>query len=465
MRLPHKIVVLFSFQLLAISYQPALAHPILNRVYERTIVVRLSANAVTVDYQLDVDESTAVVDLMAAIDKEDISGLKQSNIYESYTRVYAPILADNLVATLDGKPLVFTCIEKQHQIIEHLRCTFRFQAKWAPSLDGTHKFKFRDGTYETEVGKVTLTLVSDSFLVIEEKTEPDPKISAKSALDRTPSEDDGLRETSAIFRVHYETVSEDALPPLEIGEEKSASNGLLSRLFDPRTSPWMMVGLACLFGALHALQPGHGKTLVAAYLVGERGTVWHALLLGIITTLTHTGAVLALAAIVWLFLPGTKPAQIQSVLGLGSGLVVAGMGCWLLLKRVAGQADHVHIGMSGHHHHHGHSHRHSLPGAGKRIGLVSLIVIGITGGIVPCGEAWALFAYSVKFEAWIAPVVQLAFSLGLASVLIAIGILVVKVKGMAGSRWEDSRLYRALPILSAALVTGMGLWLCYESVH
>jgi ABC-type nickel/cobalt efflux system permease component RcnA len=435
----------------------------LNRVYERTIVVRLSANAVTVDYQLDVDESTAVVDLMAAIDKEDISGLKQSNIYESYARVYAPILADNLVASLDGKPLVFTCIEKQHQIIEHLRCTFRFQAKWAPSLEGTHKFKFRDGTYETEVGKVNLTLVSGPSLVIEEKTEPDPKIGAKSALDRTPSEDDHLREASATFRVYDEPVPEDTLPELAT-EEKSPSGGLLSRLFDPRTSPWMMVGLACLFGALHALQPGHGKTLVAAYLVGERGTVWHALLLGIITTLTHTGAVLVLAAVVWFFLPDSKPAQVQSVLGLGSGLVVAGMGCWLLLKRLAGQADHVHIGMSGHHHGPG-GHSHSLPETDKRIGLVSLIVIGITGGIVPCGEAWALFAYSVKFDAWIAPVVQLAFSVGLASVLIAIGILVVKVKRIAGSRWEDSWLYRALPVVSAALVTSMGLWLCYESVH
>jgi nickel/cobalt exporter len=230
----------------------------------------------------------------------------------------------------------------------------------------------------------------------------------------------------------------------------------------------LLVGLACLFGALHALQPGHGKTLVAAYLVGERGTVWHALLLGIITTLTHTGAVLVLAAIVYFFLPNTKTIQVQTVLGFGSGLVVAGMGCWLLLKRLAGQADHVHLGMGGHHHHHGpggHSHAHSLPESGKRIGLVSLIVIGITGGLVPCGEAWALFAYSVKFDAWIAPVLQLAFSVGLASVLIAIGILVVKIKGIAGSRWEDSRLYRALPIISAALVTGMGLWLCYESVH
>src|SRR5262249_12921287 len=140
-----------------------------------------------------------------------------------------------------------------------------------------------------------------------------------------------------------------------------------------------------------------------------------------------------------------KPASVQTVLGLGSGLIVAAMGCWLLLKRLAGQADHVHVGLGRHHHHGPHSHSHALNKTG-RIGLISLTIIGITGGMVPCGEAWALFAYTMRFEAWIAPVVQLAFSAGLAWVLVAVGILVVKVKSFAGSHWEKSRLFRSLPI-------------------
>src|SRR5262249_1002809 len=103
--------------------------------------------------------------------------------------------------------------------------------------------------------------------------------------------------------------------------------------------------MACLFGAAHALTPGHGKTLVAASLVGERGTVGHAIVLGIVTTLTHTGVVLLIAALLF-FLPvearDSFGRAIQDGLGLAMGLIVVCMGFWLLLQRLSGRADHVH---------------------------------------------------------------------------------------------------------------------------
>src|SRR5205807_5311312 len=124
-----------------------------------------------------------------------------------------------------------------------------------------------------------------------------------------------------------------------------------------------------LFRSIHALTPGHGKTLVAAYLVGEHGTVWHAFVLGVVTTLTHTGAVLALAAGLRMFFPSAAPADVQTILGVGGGLLVAGVGFWLLLRRLSGGADHIHLGGHGHHHHGGpadhvhdaHGHVHPLP--------------------------------------------------------------------------------------------------------
>src|SRR5207248_3010199 len=85
--------------------------------------------------------------------------------------------------------------------------------------------------------------------------------------------------------------------------------------------------------SLNALTPGHGKTLVAAYLVGERGTVWHACVLGLVTTLTHTGAVLILAVALRHYFPDTVPADVQTALGIGGGLLVAGLGFWLLMRR------------------------------------------------------------------------------------------------------------------------------------
>src|SRR5207249_10873238 len=103
---------------------------------------------------------------------------------------------------------------------------------------------------------------------------------------------------------------------------------------------WALLCLAAAVGAVHALTPGHGKTLVAAYLVGERGTVGHALLLGLVTTLTHTGVVIAIAVALRIYFPygGMSEAarqDLQMALGLGGGLLVAGLGAWLLLRRLS----------------------------------------------------------------------------------------------------------------------------------
>src|SRR5207249_3135378 len=115
---------------------------------------------------------------------------------------------------------------------------------------------------------------------------------------------------------------------------------LLDLFLDTRYGFWALVSLAAAVGGVHALTPGHGKTLVAAYLVGERGTVGHALLLGLVTTLTHTGVVIAIAVALRIYFPygGMSEAarqDLQMALGLGGGLLVAGLGAWLLLRRLS----------------------------------------------------------------------------------------------------------------------------------
>ncbi|MBL8794770.1 MAG: nickel transporter, partial [Planctomycetia bacterium] len=88
------------------------------------------------------------------------------------------------------------------------------------------------------------------------------------------------------------------MPQLEtIATDAPRAGSLLDLLLDPARNFWVLLYLAAILGAGHALTPGHGKTLVAAYLVGERGTVWHAVLLGVVTTLTHTSTVLLLALV------------------------------------------------------------------------------------------------------------------------------------------------------------------------
>ncbi|MBM4299263.1 MAG: hypothetical protein FJ143_16115, partial [Deltaproteobacteria bacterium] len=104
--------------------------------------------------------------------------------------------------------------------------------------------------------------------------------------------------------------------------------------------------VAAGLGALHALEPGHGKTLVAAYMVGSRGTIKHAMLLGLIVTVAHTAGVYLLGAVTLYASQYIVPEKLYPWLTLTSGLMILGLGCVLFLRRYRGDGQH----------HHGHSH-------------------------------------------------------------------------------------------------------------
>jgi ABC-type nickel/cobalt efflux system permease component RcnA len=178
--------------------------------------------------------------------------------------------------------------------------------------------------------------------------------------------------------------------------------------------------------------------------------------------------VLLLAALLPVFFPNAARASVQTALELVGGLLVAGLGLWLLMVRLAGGADHVHIGGGHHHSHGGPAHTHEAPAV--QGGWRGLVVLGVSGGIVPCWDALAILAGAVSTQRlWLALPLLLSFSAGLASVLVAVGVAVVQAKKWAGSRWGAKdrfrRVERVLPLVSAVVVTAMGLWLCYESVH
>jgi ABC-type nickel/cobalt efflux system permease component RcnA len=462
----------------------ATAHPVPRRTYDRTVQVRLTHDAVEVLYRLEVDEWTVVyVDLDAVRDQVDLTKLSgPREFYDAFTRCYSPILASNLTARLDGQPLSFTCTRHGHQVLDHLRCDFVFRAAWKPAPGQPHEFSFRDDNYTLESGALRLSLEPAAGVSLVQIDQPSEALRARSSADLQPGDDAKRRRASATFELTSTPAPTAAPPP-----EKDAApprRGSLLALLDRDEALWLLLLLAAGVGAIHALTPGHGKTLVAAYLVGERGTVWHALLLGVVTTLTHTGVVLALAVALGLLFPGGKMSEqqqqgVQLVLELGGGLLIVALGFWLLLRRLSGAADHFHIGGQGHHHHphphsHGggpadhyhdaHGHAHPLPTASSA-GAWGLIVLGISGGLVPCWDAIAMLVLAVALNLlWLALPLLLAFSAGLAGVLVLIGVLVVRARGLVGG-WAEGRLLRALPLVSALLITGMGLWLCYDSLH
>jgi ABC-type nickel/cobalt efflux system permease component RcnA len=450
----------------------ARAHPVPPSSHDRVVALRLTGTALVVEYTLQVDQWTVVFeDLPKLVGEVAASRLTRGpDFNEAFAAAMAPKLLARLHATLDGAPLTFTCATRGHQLLDHVSCAFVFQAPWTIRSEKTYHVEFSEGNYPGKPGRLQLSVVADAGIRIVGKTEPAPQLASDKVAEQvTATADFQLAEGEAAAAPAAGPMAEDAPAP----ERNDAGDSTLVGLFlHSRHGFWLMLLLAVGLGAAHALTPGHGKTLVAAYLVGQRGTVLHALVLGLVTTLTHTGVVLVLALVLWMYYPegmaeGTR-RDLQRVLELVGGLLIAGLGFWLLLRRLAGQADHVHIGGAGHHHHHhhgGHHHHHHHP-TEIRPGWGGLITLGVSGGIVPCWDAVALLlaAVAMNLLAWALPLL-LAFSAGLAGVLVLIGILVVRTRALAGARWERSRLYRALPLLSAVAVTALGLCLCYSSVH
>lgn len=472
--------LLSALALLAVA-SVGTGHPVPRLSHDRTIEVHLTPTAVGVKYRLEVDPFTVVYsDLPAVKTKEELTAFRGPRQYfDAFTRSYAPILADNLTAELDGRPLTFKCRQHGHEELDHLRCDFVLEAEWTPTPGQTHRFRFQEGNYELEAGQIRLSLTADPGIETLQVEQPDEALRARPAFDLRPGDEARLRRASASFRIGSEGPDQKADIPRSPGDPRSdapsADRNLLVNLLDSPHGFWALMALAAMFGAAHALTPGHGKTLVASYLVGEQGTVWHALLLGVVTTLTHTGVVLAIAAALPFLFPRAVPADIQAALGFFGGLLIAGIGVWLLLRRLSGGPDHIHIGGHGHHHHHGFGHgehHHGSDGhthalsSSERIGWWSLVGLGISGGLVPCWDAILMLGMAIAAQRlWLGLPLLLAFSAGLAGVLVAVGVAVVYLKGFAGSHWGESRLFRALPVLSAVVVTSLGLWLCYDSIH
>ena len=225
----------------------------------------------------------------------------------------------------------------------------------------------------------------------------------------------------------------------------------------------MIAGLAVAFvlGAIHALSPGHGKTIVAAYLVGTRGTPKHAIFLGAMVTFTHTISVFALGFATLFLSRYVLPEKIFPVLGVISGVMIVWVGATLFFKRLH-VARHHHGDHHHHHHHdHGHDHHHTHHHVPEgEVTLGSLIALGASGGLVPCPSALVLLLSSIAIgRVALGLTLLVAFSAGLAVVLMAIGLAVLYAKHLLPDTEKTARspVMRYLPVASAGAITCAGL--------
>jgi ABC-type nickel/cobalt efflux system permease component RcnA len=312
---------------------------------------------------------------------------------------------------------------------------------------------------------------------------------------------------------------------LEANKQGTPHNSFTDLISSRRWGLWFMITaalIAAALGGLHALEPGHGKTIVAAYLVGSQGTAAHALILGLIVTITHTAGVYALGLITLYASKYIVPDHIYPWLGIASGLTIAFLGLYMLRRRLGGHA-HSH----GHHHHHGpfghshdlphsnghghdHAHDHAEPGhshgdahqhahhhghvhggghshghahghphshdhahdgghthhAESQFSYRQLVTLGVTGGIVPCPAALvvllsAISLHRIAFGLYLI----VAFSVGLAAVLISIGMVTVYARRLLSRVPSDGPLInRWLPTASAAVITFLGVGIAAQAM-
>jgi ABC-type nickel/cobalt efflux system permease component RcnA len=258
-------------------------------------------------------------------------------------------------------------------------------------------------------------------------------------------------------------------------ESASRSDGFTALFADAAAGRGVLIVmlLAALgWGALHALSPGHGKAMVAAYLIGTRGTSRDAVLLGMTVTVTHTIGVFALGLVTLALSQYILPEQLYPWLTLVSGLMVVAVGGAVLrsrLRRRSGEA-HGHAHDHGDAHGHAHEHRHEHGPAhshvpDRRLGTAGLLSMGAAAGLLPCPSALVVLLAAIsQHEVALGMLLILAFSLGLAGTLTALGIAVVHARRFLPRRVVTSRVAALLPALSAVLVIAIGLVLAARAV-
>jgi ABC-type nickel/cobalt efflux system permease component RcnA len=234
-------------------------------------------------------------------------------------------------------------------------------------------------------------------------------------------------------------------------------------------------------GAFHALEPGHGKTLVAAYLVGSQGTAWHAFILGLTVTASHTIGVYALGGLALFASQYIVPEHLYPWLGLTSGLLIIGTGLFLFGRALERQHAHDEHGGEHSHSHHGHSHSHGGHShamahghehehgyhhhSDGKVGYGALVTLGVTGGLIPCPAALVVLLSAVALHRIAFGLLLIvAFSVGLAAVLVGVGLLLVSARG-AVQHWSgEGRWLEYLPFLSPLVITPLGVVIAVRSL-
>jgi ABC-type nickel/cobalt efflux system permease component RcnA len=485
----------------------ALAHPLGNFSISHYARLQIERQRIEIYYLLDMAElpTFQVLQEHGMVPEVGYPGVRQ------YLEQHTTFLQNGLRLEVNGQRLP---LQRKAQEIRFpsgagglptLKLGIVYHASLAtiPATDVQRLF-YQDTNFPGRAGwKEVLVVAGPGSIIVQSSV---PTTDRSQALTNYPTDllnsPPQVLEADVLFtRQAVAFASPADVPPhplsLEANQHIMARNAF-TELINPRQLSFGVVCLALAMavglGAVHALEPGHGKTVVAAYLVGSRGTAWHALYLGMIVTVTHTAGVYVLGGLALYASHYIVPERLYPWLGVLSGLMIASLGIVLFLQRCAtphyhrhphdhdhphthahvyasehvhGEVhDHTHAhtpspGLEPHHHHcaPARHHHHHAADAADSVTCRALLTLGMTGGMVPCPAALVVLLSAVSLHRiGFGLILIVAFSLGLATVLIAIGLLIVYTRQFMARFQSDSPLLtRWLPLTSAAAITLFGV--------
>jgi nickel/cobalt transporter (NicO) family protein len=437
-----KLLILVAVAALA-APAGAAAHPLGNFTVNRFSAVQLSGEDVFVHYVLDLAEIPTY---------QEGAKVRSAAFTEEVAR--------HLVLEVDGTRVVLVPVKRRLSTKRGAGGlpTLRFEAVFGSTnriagLTHTASLVFHDTNFGDRIGWKEIVVRADHGASIESSTVP-----AESTSDELRAyPKDLLRSPLDVSsaRVAFRPGSGPGVPPaLDGGTAPGRALGgfesLVARGSLSLGVLLLSLLIAAFWGAAHALTPGHGKVIVAGYLVGSRGRPRHAVLLGAIVTVTHTAGVFGLGLVTLLLSRFIVPERLYPWLTVASGLLVVGVGASVFWRRWRHRRGHAYGDA------HTHDHHRETPG---------LLGIGIAAGLLPCPSALVVLLSAIalhRIDFGLALI--LAFSVGLAATITGIGLVAVLARRAFARFSFQGRLVQALPAFSALVIVAVGIGLTVKSL-
>ncbi len=480
------LVLLLIIIIISSSAIITLAHPLGNFTVNHFAKIEVTSESISLRYVVDMAEIPALQEIQLLDTNGDRSPDQKE--LEIYLEKIALEYKEKLALRLNQTPLELKLVNKNISLpagaggLSTLRVECDFEAKLdSLAINQPYQLDFLDTNHQERNGWHEIFVKPASGVSIFNST-----VFGNSITDELKAYPENmlfapLNERSATLFFIKGLIPADSSPLLTREGRPSAQTS------DPLTEliaiPNLTLGTAILglfialaLGGFHALSPGHGKTIVGAYLIGSRGTIKHALFLGLTVTVTHTLGVFILGLITLFAAKYIVPEKIFPLLSFTSGVIVIAIGLSLFINRLSAVLGlqlpiHSHDGKENNegfsHSHDGVKHSHlPINKDGSEITWKNLLALGVSGGLLPCPSALVVLLAAISLNrVGYGLLLVVSFSIGLASVLSLIGLLFIYAKRFIDRpTFSNQRLINALPVISAFIITVLGVGICFQSL-